>query len=61
MAPMTYSRLVGTWQVMKCDLGSLRSVREFVRNFKEKHGERLDVLVNNGEILSSSALTKPRS
>ncbi|CAM9656425.1 unnamed protein product, partial [Ectocarpus sp. 12 AP-2014] len=38
----------GTLEVMKCDLGELESVRTFAREFKAKHGDRLDVLVNNG-------------
>ena len=33
---------------MECDLGDLASVRAFVRSFKAKHGDRLDILVNNG-------------
>ncbi|CAN0057163.1 unnamed protein product [Ascophyllum nodosum] len=40
-----------TVQVMKCDLGDLRSIRAFAKAFREKHGERLDVLVNNAGLL----------
>ena len=50
---LAYCRRVSgfrTVQVMKCDLGDLRSIRAFAKAFREKHGERLDVLVNNGKL-----------
>lgn len=34
---------------MRLDLSDLESVRAFARAFKERHGNQLDVLVNNGE------------
>ncbi|CAB1117181.1 unnamed protein product [Ectocarpus sp. CCAP 1310/34] len=40
----------GTLEVMKCDLSELESVRTFAREFKAKHGDRLDVLVNNAGV-----------
>lgn len=36
---------------MQCDLGDLRSVRDFARRFEAKHNGELDVLVNNGDIV----------
>ncbi|CAN0283970.1 unnamed protein product [Pylaiella littoralis] len=37
----------GSLEVMECDLNELESVRAFARDFKAKHGNQLDVLVNN--------------
>lgn len=38
-------------KLMLCDLGSLDSIREFARAFKEQH-TKLDVLVNNAGVVS---------
>ena len=39
----SFSGLKGSYEVIKCDLASLKSVRNFVNEFKKKH-ERLDGL-----------------
>eukprot|EP00752_Nemacystus_decipiens_P012085 g10715.t1 len=43
-------REYGTLEVMQCDLSELESVRSFAREFKAKHGNKLDVLVNNAGV-----------
>eukprot|EP00903_Cladosiphon_okamuranus_P008357 g8037.t1 len=40
----------GTLEVMKCDLSELESVRAFAQEFQDKHGNQLDVLVNNAGV-----------
>ncbi|MEK4361573.1 SDR family oxidoreductase [Paenibacillus sp. FSL M8-0212] len=37
-------------ELMLCDLGSLESIRQFARTFRERH-DRLDVLVNNAGVV----------
>ncbi|PQP82747.1 short-chain dehydrogenase [Paenibacillus sp. PCH8] len=37
-------------QLMLCDLGSLESIRQFARTFRERH-DSLDVLVNNAGVV----------
>ncbi|WP_433751803.1 SDR family oxidoreductase [Paenibacillus amylolyticus] len=39
-----------TIELMLCDLGSLESIRQFARTFRERH-DRLDVLVNNAGVV----------
>ncbi|CAM9996016.1 unnamed protein product [Ascophyllum nodosum] len=51
------AQAAGTLEVIKCDLGSLQSVREFARTFKERHGQRLDVLVNNAGVGIGGTIT----
>jgi NAD(P)-dependent dehydrogenase (short-subunit alcohol dehydrogenase family) len=41
----------GRVELMRCDLGSLGSIREFARSFQARH-EVLDVLINNAGVFS---------
>ena len=47
-----FSRLSGTAEIMKLDLASLESVRQFADAFLARH-ERLDALVNNAGLVTS--------
>lgn len=50
-------RLPGTAEIMKLDLGSLASVRQFATEFLAKH-DRLDGLVNNAGLVASEGRTE---
>ena len=47
-----FDRLPGTAQIMKLDLASLDSVRQFAEDFLARH-QRLDALVNNAGLVTS--------
>jgi NAD(P)-dependent dehydrogenase (short-subunit alcohol dehydrogenase family) len=40
--------------VLKLDLGSLESVRDFAKEFNSKY-DRLDILINNAGVMTSSS------
>jgi light-dependent protochlorophyllide reductase len=50
-AAQTFTGLKGSYEVMKCDLADLGSVREFVANFLKKH-KRLDGLACNAGMVN---------
>ena len=52
-----FASLPGSAEIMKLDLASLASVREFAAEFLEKHN-RLDGLVNNAGLVTSEGRTK---
>ncbi len=51
-----FARLPGTAEILKLDLASLASVRQFVADFRERHN-RLDGLVNNAGLMAQEGRT----
>lgn len=53
----SFSSLKGSYEVIKCDLGDLDSIRDFVKEFKSKHS-RLDGLDCNAGMVNMESAPK---